>query len=72
MIKTISAACPKCKKFNSFNVPDHVTVVTEINVPWFRCSFCFQQSSRGSWDTEKLPEFKSDVLGVPYEEDTNE
>ncbi|QRI44594.1 hypothetical protein BSTP3_048 [Bacillus phage BSTP3] len=51
MIKTISAACPKCKKFNSFNVPDHVTVVTEINVPWFRCSFCFQQSSRNSWST---------------------
>ncbi|QZA69188.1 zinc binding domain protein [Bacillus phage 010DV004] len=69
MIKTVSATCPKCKKFNSFNVPGHMSGVTDINVPWFQCSFCFQRSPRDCWDNKKTPEFKSYVLGVPYEED---
>lgn len=72
MIKTISAACPECKKLNSFNVPDYVNEVTEVDVPWFRCSFCFQQSSKDSWGTKKPPEFKSYVLGVWYEEEGND
>ncbi len=55
MIKTISAMCPKCKNFNAFNVLNHVNKLTEINVPWFQCSFCFQISHKEFWESKKPP-----------------
>lgn len=49
MIKTIVSCCPNCKKKNPFNVPIEITNVTQIDVDWFQCSFCFAQSNKDTW-----------------------
>lgn len=49
MFKTISSKCPNCYLSNSFNVPIALKKVSDIDVPWFQCSFCFKRINKKLW-----------------------